>query len=71
LADAFKDTKAKAKPGATIKLRLISNQPAASELVEAFTTRWSGPLAKAGLGSEITKELGRVRFHEMAFRARR
>ena len=61
LANAFKEAKARAKPGATIKIRLISNQPASEAIKKAFQARWSGSLAKAGLPENLTKDLTAMR----------
>ena len=57
LADAFKAAKSKAKRGAAIKVRLITNQPASDEITNAFAARWSGSLADAGLDAKLAQNL--------------
>ena len=45
------------KPGAKVRIRLISNQPASEKLRKAFAARWTGKVANAGLDADDTKNL--------------
>lgn len=61
LADDYKGAKPRLKPGATLKIQLVSNQDISSELRLALSTRWAGPLSSADLDGKIVADLESLR----------
>jgi hypothetical protein len=57
LAQMFASARQRAKPGAKIRIRLISNQPASDEIKMVFEARWAGTVASAGLAPDVTEHL--------------
>jgi hypothetical protein len=57
LANSFKNARAAMKAGASLSVKLVSNQSADAELIAAANARWSGDVKKAGLSQYITDAL--------------
>jgi hypothetical protein len=60
-ADDYKDARAKMKAGASLKIKLVSNQGIADEVKQALAARWTGKLSKSGLDAKVISNLEALR----------
>src|SRR5574341_1101248 len=57
MANDFRSAKVRVKPGAQLKILLISNQALSGNLKNALEARWSGPVESAGIDQAILADL--------------